>query len=104
MSIMIFMFLCFSGLVVMFYYILHSQEKFYESMRDEHAQMRVMLRVMESRLAELSGETPDAPVQQRRDDISDEPLLSLSLNDDRRETPQDNGLELRFDPQDDHRR
>lgn len=103
MSIMIFMFLCFSGLVVMFYYILRNQEKFYESMRDEHAQMRVMLRVMESRLAELNGETPDAPIQ-RQDDVSGDPLINLSLNDDHRETPHDNGLELRFDPQDDNRR
>lgn len=103
MSIMIFMFLCFSGLVVMFYFIMRSQEKFYESMRDEHAQMRVMLRVMESKLADLAGETPDAPAR-RQDETPTDPLLNLSMNTDRQADGQDNGLELRFDPREDIRR
>lgn len=103
MSIMIFMFLCFSGLVVMFYFIMRSQEKFYESMRDEHAQMRVMLRVMESKLAELAGETPDTPAR-RQDETPTDALLNLSMNTDREPGGQDNGLELRFDPQEDIRR
>lgn len=43
----------------MFLYLMRALEKFQESVREEHAQLRVQLRALESRLDALSG----APAQ-----------------------------------------
>lgn len=45
-----FAFLCFTGIFVMFLYLMRNLEKFQEHMRDEHAQLRVQLRALEDRL------------------------------------------------------
>lgn len=74
----------------MFFYILRTQEKFQEAMRAEHAQMRLMLRNMEARMA---GENmPHVPAHTT-------PPESLSLGQTGHNAPADNGLELRFDTQ-----
>ena len=94
MTLMLFIFLCFAGLVVMFFHIMRVQEKFQESMRSEHAQLRLMLRNIEARLADESPQEP-APVRHG-------PPESLSLGQPPQETPVDSALQLRFDPQERH--
>jgi hypothetical protein len=55
---MIFALLCFTGIFVMFLYLMRSLEKFQERMRDEHAQLRVQMRALEVRLDMLTGTAP----------------------------------------------
>jgi hypothetical protein len=55
MMSMAFAFLCFTGVFVMFLYLMRSLEKFQEHMRDEHAQLRVQMRALETRLDMLTG-------------------------------------------------
>jgi hypothetical protein len=52
---MVFTFLCFTGIFVMFFYLMRSLEHFQEHMRDEHAQLRVQIRALEARLDSLAG-------------------------------------------------
>lgn len=93
MTMMLFIFLCFAGFGVMFFYMMRSQEKFQESMRAEHAQMRLMLRSIEARLAgDHPAQTLSAPAS---------PPESLSLERPHA-LPVNNGLELHFDPQERH--
>ncbi len=51
LSVMSFIFLCFLGIVVIFFFAMRGLEKIHADMRDDHAQLRVMLRAMESRLS-----------------------------------------------------
>ena len=46
-SIMLFIFLCFLGMLAVLFYMLRSQERLCQVLRDEHAQMRVLLRAMD---------------------------------------------------------
>lgn len=57
---MLFIFFCFAGLFIMFFFILRCQEKFQESMREECAELRLLLRGVDARLAVLTGEAPEA--------------------------------------------
>ena len=59
-SIMLFIFLCFFGILAVLVYMLRCQEKLVRQLREEHAQLRVMLRAMESRLDYLDGSQPAA--------------------------------------------
>ena len=93
MTLMVFVFLCFAGLLVMFFHMMRVQEKFQESMRTDHAQLRLMLRNLEARLAETSPQEPTLPP------VHQGPPESLSLSQPPQEAPVDNGLELRFDTQ-----
>lgn len=96
MTMMLFIFFCFIGVFIMFFYMMRAQEKFQEAMRIEHAQMRLMLRNMEARLA-------DATTPQTSMDVASAthgPPESLSLGQQVHEIPTDSNLELRFDPQD----
>ena len=52
-SLMLFIFLCFLGMLAVQFYMLRSQERLNRALRDEHAQMRVLLRAMEARLDAL---------------------------------------------------
>ena len=54
--IMIFIFLCFSGLFIMFFCILRGQEKMLSALREELGLTRTQMRVVELRLAALCGE------------------------------------------------
>jgi len=58
MTSMAFAFLCFTGIFVMFLYLMRGLEKFQAHMRDEHAQLRVQIRALESRLDMLAGADP----------------------------------------------
>ena len=111
-SIMLFIFLCFFGILAVLYHMLRSQEKLCKSLHEEHAQMRVMLRSLESRLDDLDVAAPAAaatgngatrlaprPAPQPAED----PLLHLSFGDPAQSaspsTPGvDPALDLHFDP------
>jgi len=55
---MAFIFLCFTGIFLMFLYLMRSLEKFQGLTRDEHAHLRVQLRALEARLDMLAGAVP----------------------------------------------
>ncbi len=60
MALMIFIFLCFIGLFVMFYFILHGQEKLLRLLREEVVRQRTALHAMEKRLAVFMGDADAA--------------------------------------------
>ncbi|WP_297669851.1 hypothetical protein [uncultured Desulfovibrio sp.] len=60
---MLFMFFCFLGVLVMLYHMLRTQEKSFRLLQEEHAQMRVLLRAMESRLDVLDEDAEAAGVR-----------------------------------------
>ena len=94
---MIFIFLCFVGLFVMFFFIMRGMEQTRGILQEENAQLRAQLRALETRLLGPQ-ETPEPH------SLAHDPLDSLSMGDDTAEHPADNALELRFDPQDTRRR
>lgn len=109
---MVFMFCFFLGFLAMFLYLLKKLDTIARSLSDEHAQMRVLLRAMESRLDKLAHmEKVSAILQGQMEgneemhDKGDEraghdALLHLSF-----ERPQpldghvDPGLDLNIEPQ-----
>lgn len=93
MSVMLFIFLCFAGMFVMFLYILRSQEKFQDYLRQELAQTKVLLHSMENKLAVLSGE----PSHASRIEHNPDAFNNLSMTAPK-EVPHDSGLDLHFDP------
>ena len=64
-SALLFMFFCFFGILAALFYMLRRQEQAWQLLRDEHAQLRVLLRALESRLEYLATVTLD-PEQARR--------------------------------------
>ena len=78
MTSMAFAFLCFTGIFVMFFYLMRSLEKFQEHMRDEHAQLRVQIRALEARLDMLTGAAP-ARIPPAPAFLSDDPQAPLAL-------------------------
>ena len=64
-SALLFMFFCFFGILAALFYMLKRQEQAWQLLRDEHAQLRVLLRALESRLEYLATVTLD-PEQARR--------------------------------------
>lgn len=97
MSMMVFIFLCFGGLFVMFFFILRTLEQTRNALQEEHAQLRAQLRTLEAR---LWGE-PETP--EPRPLLADS-LDSLSMGAGPADQHADPALELRFDPQDTRRR
>ena len=114
-SIMLFIFLCFFGILAVLYHMLRSQEKLCKSLHEEHAQMRVMLRSLESRLDDLDVAAPAAaagngatrlaprPASHAAAQPAQDPLLHLSFGDPAQSaspsTPGvDPALDLHFDP------
>ena len=108
---MVFMFCFFLGSLAMFLYLLRKLDTMARSLSDEHAQMRVLLRAMESRLdklahmekisAILQGQTEASEETSEKDDRpGHDALLHLSF-----ERPQpldglvDPGLDLNLEPQ-----
>ena len=79
-SIMLFIFLCFLGMLAVLFHMLRSQERLCQVLRDEHAQMRVLLRAMESRLDALDGSAGSEPRPAGTLPARD-PLLHLSFED-----------------------
>lgn len=65
-SALLFIFFCFFGILAALFYLLKRQEHAWQLLRDEHAQLRVLLRALESRLEYLATVTLD-PEQTRRE-------------------------------------
>lgn len=114
-SIMLFIFLCFFGILAVLYHMLRSQEKLCKSLHEEHAQMRVMLRSLESRLDALDVAAPAAaagngatrlaprPASHAAAQPAEDPLLHLSFGDPAQSVSPskpgvDPALDLHFDP------
>ncbi len=97
---MLFIFLGFLCVIAVLLYFLCTQEKIAHTLRDEHAEMRLLLRALDSRLklfeAERSGQSPreSDPIAAQADS-----LLKLDLVETRSPTNStDTGLELHMDP------
>lgn len=115
-SIMLFIFLCFFGILAVLYHMLRSQEKLCKTLHEEHAQMRMLLRSLESRLDALDVAAPAAaangngatrlaprPASHAASQPAEDPLLHLSFDDPAQSasptTPGvDPALDLHFDP------
>jgi len=76
---MAFAFLCFTGIFVMFFYLMRSLEKFQERMRDEHAQLRVQIRALESRLDMMTDESVRQAPPPAHASLSNDPQAPLVL-------------------------
>lgn len=129
-SALLFMFFCFFGILAALFYLHKRQEQAWQLLRDEHAQLRVLLRALESRLEYLAtvcldpeqarrsgersgdggaagGQAPYAPLDDTAAGPSGtDPLLRLSFEEPETpraagEKPRDPGLELRFAPGED---
>ena len=64
-SALLFIFFCFFGILAALFYLLKRQEQAWQLLRDEHAQLRVLVRALESRLEYLAAVCLD-PEQARR--------------------------------------
>ncbi len=117
-SFMLFIFLCFFGILAALFYMLRSQEKLCQSLREEHAQLRVLLRALESRLDVLCDAHGEGGAPSRAVDLSsraasaEDPLRRLSFDaPDAEAQPRrgrgasegvvDPALDLHFDPEED---
>lgn len=85
LSLMIFIFLCFLGMLGMLYFMLRNQEKMCQTLREEHAQTRLLLRALESRLENTVRGTVapagmDGPQEPEASSLHD-PLLRLSFDE-----------------------
>ncbi len=111
-SIMLFIFLCFFGILAVLYHMLRSQEKLCRSLHEEHVQMRVLLRSLEARLdgldvTEQEDAAPSAKGAARLAPRSapqpaEDPLLHLSFDEPAPSVSAppaiDPALDLHFDP------
>lgn len=104
LSLMIFIFLCFLGMLGMLYFMLRNQEKMCQTLREEHAQTRLLLRALESRLENtVRGTTPPAETDSPREPETSplhDPLLRLSFDEPAappRNPAVDPALELHMD-------
>lgn len=114
---LVFMFCFFLGSMAMFYYLLKKLDALTQALSDEHAQMRVLLRAMESRLDKLSqmerlsalfqGKFPpdgtlpgEASSKAEKEEApGHDPLLHLSFEQPPKlDEPIDPGLDLNLDP------
>ncbi len=87
MSMMIFSTLFFLGLFIMFFFILRNQDILLKTVRNELAQTRAKLHLVEMRLASLTGEEVDSNLQD----------LQMSTKNSSPTVPDDTKLELRLD-------
>ena len=85
-SIMLFIFLCFFGILAVLVYMLRSQERLVRQLHEEHAQLRLLLRAVESRMDYLDGGQPaaapsntDSPEQQHIH-MNSEPLAEAEMD------------------------
>lgn len=121
-SALLFIFFCFFGLLAAIFHLLRRQDQAVRLLRDEHAQIRVLLRAVESRLDYLATAVLD-PAQAASAEERDatragrgatppeapglDPLLRLSFEQpgaspqtDGRQAGGDPALELHFEPGD----
>ncbi|MDD4702267.1 MAG: hypothetical protein PHI96_08610 [Desulfovibrio sp.] len=76
-SIMLFIFLCFFGILAVLVYMLRCQDRLVRQLHEEHAQLRLLLRAMESRLDYLDGSPPAASLSDA-DDPEEQRILTDS--------------------------
>ncbi len=88
MSMMIFSVLFFLGLFIMFFFILRGQETLLKTMRNELAQTRAKLHVLEIRMATLLGEDINPSVG----------MQDLQMPQQNTTPPKDDKLQLNLDP------
>lgn len=69
-SALLFMFFCFFGILAALFYLFKQQEHAWQLLRDEHAQLRVLLRALESRLEYLATVTLDPEQTHRAHDAA----------------------------------
>jgi hypothetical protein len=95
---MLFIFLCFFGILAVLLYALRRQNRIYHALHDEHEQLFTLLRGIEAQQnavaagSDVAGNTsplPDAPPS---------PIGRLDF------TPEDTGLDLHFDTLEDSRK
>jgi hypothetical protein len=79
MTSMIFAFLCFTGIFVMFLYLIRSLEKFQEQTRNEHAKFSVRMRALEAQLDILTGAAPTQAAPPAHASLPDDPQAPLKL-------------------------
>ena len=111
-SIMLLIFLCLLGILAVLYHMLRSQEKLCRALHEEHAQMRVLLRSLESRLdaldvtepagAEFSPRGAARLAPRPAPQPAEDPLLHLSFDEPAQSVSAapgvDPALDLHFDP------
>lgn len=115
LSLMIFMFCFFLGFAALFLHLARKMDAMTRQLSDEHAQLRVLMRAMESRLehleiieADANMAMPDttqadegAPQKPETEAANNDPLLHLSFDAPRSNQnppPPDPALNLRFEP------
>lgn len=102
---MLFMFFFFLGSLVMFLYLFRKIDNIAHALSDEHAQIRVLLRAMESRMDKMSHmEKISSILQEQMDGQEDraghDSLLHLSFEKPAQlNAPVDPGLDLNIEPQ-----
>ncbi len=69
-SALLFMFFCFFGILAALFYLFKRQDHAWQTLRDEHAQLRVLLRALESRLEYLATVTLDPEQTHRAHDAA----------------------------------
>ncbi|MBR4741322.1 MAG: hypothetical protein IK079_00270 [Desulfovibrio sp.] len=79
-SMMLFLFFGFLGITALLVYLLICQDRQSHVLRDEHAQLRVLLRSMESRVASLESLLCGKEGKKKRWDAEKESLLSLDFS------------------------
>lgn len=109
-SALLFMFFFFFGILAVLFYLLKRQEQAWQTLRDEHAQLRVLMRSLESRLEFLATVSLDPNLAQRAEQTPEQgdkpgadPLLRLSFEEPESPPAQGNAahdpaLELHFAP------
>lgn len=93
------MFLFFMGIIVMFWYVLRRMDEHYHVLAEEHAQLRVILRALESRVNCLLPESEPVKAADAVENSAQDPLLHLSFDQPTDPLMDNKGLDLHFDPQ-----
>lgn len=74
--LMLFMFFCFLGITALLFYLLRSQERYHNDMREEHAQISMRLQALEQAMTGHAGDT--APLAADRSVLTGIPAGALS--------------------------
>ena len=93
---MLFIFFGITAILAAMFYLLHKQERLFRILRDENAELRVLLRAVGSR-TDLSAPMSD---RQAFSSPTEDPLLNLSFEDplkQKKPPERDPALELHFD-------
>jgi hypothetical protein len=95
---MLFIFLCFFGILAVLLYALHRQNRIYHALHDEHEQLFALLRGFE---AQQNAAADGSDVAGNASPLPDAPPSPIGRLDF---TPEDTGLDLHFDTLEDGRK